>query len=162
MGLPLAVVTAIQIIGAATAVVGTISSISQGKKARRAQKAQNRRIRATNQAKAVTARRRAAREARVRQGQLAAQAEQGGFSGSSTAISGEGMTSTIQATQASNISNAQENTNAMSRGNQSIQDSSDRQQLFSSIASIGTSVFGEASKMSVTATGDGLFGSSNK
>jgi len=141
MGIPLAVVQAIQIIGAVTAVAGTVSSIQQGKKARRARQAQNRKIKAVNQAKAASARRRALRAERVRTAQLAAQAEAGGFAGSSTAISGEGMSKHITATQASQVSNSLETTNALSRGNQSIQDATDRQQLFANIASIGSTVF---------------------
>lgn len=167
MGIPVAIVQAIQIIGAATAVAGTVSSISQGKKARRRQAQQNERIKATNAAKAANARRRSAREARVRQAQLQAQAEAGGFAGSSTAISGEGQVSNIQASQASNISNAQATTNAMSAGNQAIQDSRDRQQLFSNISSIGSTVFSQGggfdnlTSEKLTAS-DGLFGSFNK
>jgi hypothetical protein len=156
MGLPLAVVQAIQIIGAIAAVGGTISSIQQGKKARRAREAQNRKVKAINQAKAAAARRRAQREERVRSAQLAAQAEAGGFSGSSTALLGQGMSKSITASKASQISNALETTNALSRGNQAVQDATDRQQLFANIASIGQSVFSVASNMS-SGTDGGLF-----
>jgi hypothetical protein len=141
MGLPLAVIQAIQVIAAVAAVAGTVSSIQQGKKARRAREAQNRKVKAINAAKATAARRRAIREERVRSAQLRAQAEAGGFSGSSTALSGEGMSKSILASKASAISNSLETTNALGRGNQAIQDSTDRQQLYANIASIGTTVF---------------------
>ena len=157
MGLPLAVVQAIQIIGAVAAVGGTIASIQQGKQARRKRVAQNRKIRAINQAKAASARRRALREERVRSAQLAAQAEAGGFSGSSTAILGQGMSKSITASKASQISNSLETTNVLSRGNQAIQDATDRQQLFANIASIGQSVFSSAGGFSNLGEDGGLF-----
>jgi hypothetical protein len=158
MGIPLAVVQAIQIIGAVTAVAGTALSIKQGNASRRAQKAQNRKIKAVNAAKASSARRKAIRAERVRSAQLAAQAEAGGFTGSSTAILGEGRSTGITATTASQISNSLTTSNALSRGSQAIQDSNDRQQLFSNIAAIGATVFSAAG--SAGGTGDGLFESS--
>jgi len=162
MGLPLAVVQAIQIVGAVTAVAGTVSSIQQGRQARRAREAQNRKVKATNQAKAVAARRRLAREERVRSAQLAAQAEAGGFVGSSTAISGEGLSSTLAATKASEISSSLATTNALSRGNQVVQDATDRQQLFANIASIGQSVFSTAGGFENLAEDGGIFDFSSK
>jgi hypothetical protein len=157
MGIPLAVIQAIQIIGAVVAVAGTVSSIQQGKKARRAREAQNRKVKAVNQAKAASARRRALREERVRRAQLASQAEAGGFTGSSTALSGEGMSKSITASKASEISNSLETTNALGRGQQAIQDSTDRQQLYANIASIGQTVFNTAGAASANATDGGLF-----
>lgn len=157
MGLPLAVVQAIQIVGAVTAVAGTVASISQGRRATRRQEAQNRRIKATNAAKATASRRRALREGRVRRAQLQAQAEAGGFSGSSTALAGLGLSATRTAEQFSTISGSLSNTNAISEGQQSIVDAQERQQLFSNVASIATSVFGVASNATETAAGEGLF-----
>jgi hypothetical protein len=138
MGLPLAIASAL------ASIVGTVSSIQQGKKARRAREAQNRKVKAINAAKASSARRRVLREQRVRRAQLAAQAEAGGFTGSSTAILGEGRSTALAASSASAISNSLETTNALSRGNQSIQDSIDRQQLFANLSAIGSTVFDQA------------------
>jgi hypothetical protein len=139
MGLETA--TIIQLVGAAAAVGGTVASQAEAGKTRRRQAEQNKKISATNAAKAVQARRQALREERVRRAQLMAQAEAAGFGGSSTAISGEALSGTIAAQQTSNVSSQLNTADALSAGSQAIADSQQRQQLFNSVASIGSSVF---------------------
>jgi hypothetical protein len=138
MGIELAVASLI------VTVAGTAASQVQAHKTRGEQRAQNRRVNASNAAKAATAKRKALREERVRRAQLIAAAEATGASGSSTAIAGEGLSGTLASEKIGSISSALDNTNALSRGAQSIADSQGRQQLFSNVASIGSSVFSAA------------------
>ena len=139
MGLEVGAVAAI--VGAVAAVGGAVASQVQAGKTASEQKRQNRRINATNAAKAIQAKRQTLREERVRRAQLMAQAEAAGISGSSTAISGEALVGTNAAQQVGQISSSLDNTNALSAGNQSIAESQQREQLFSAVSSIGSSVF---------------------
>jgi len=135
MGIGLAIASLVVAVG------GTVAQTVQARQTASRQKRQNKKISASNAAKATIARRKALREERVRRGQLLAQAEAGGFGGSSTAIAGEGISGTIAAEQIGSIGSALDTTNALSRGSQSIADSRSREQLFSNVSSIGSSIF---------------------
>lgn len=130
--------------GLIASVVGTASSIKEGKAVRRQQKKQAENVSAINSAKATAAKRQEFRAERVRRAQLAAQAEAAGVGGSSTAISGEGLSGTLASQSVGSISSALDNTNAISAGSQAIADSQARKQLFGNVASIGSSVFSSA------------------
>ena len=136
--------TTLAVAGLISSIIGTGLSIKEGQKAEDRQKKQRKRVEATNAAKATAAKRRALREERVRRAQLAAQAESAGIGGSSTAISGEALSGTQASEKISDISSGLSTTNSLSAGAQSIADSQSRQQLFSNVASIGSSVFQSA------------------
>jgi len=123
------------------AIAGTVASNVQANKTRGEQREQNRKVSASNAAKAALAKRKALREERVRRAQLSAQAEAGGVGGSSTAISGEAMSGTIAAGTIGSISSGLDTANALSASSQRIADSQQRGQLFSNVASVGSSVF---------------------
>ena len=134
-------------------VVGTASSIQQGKKTAEAQEKQRKRVNATNAAKAANAKRQELRAERVRRAQLIAQAEDSGVGDSSTALSGEALSGTLAGQKIGQVSSALDNANALSAGAQSIADSQQRQQLFSNVASIGSSVFSAAGGFSAFSSG---------
>ena len=135
MGIGLAIASLV------VAVAGTVASNVQANKTRGEQRAHNKKIQASNAAKATVARRKALREERVRRAQLASQAEQGGFGGSSTAIAGEALSGTIVGGTIGQINSSLSATNSLSKSSQSIAESRQREQLFSNVASIGSSVF---------------------
>ena len=160
MGIGLAVAAQIAaVVGGVTAVAGTVASTVQGNKTRHRRKEQNRRVNATNAAKAANAKRQGLRAERVRRAQLLAQAEASGVGGSSTALSGESLSGTLASEKIGQVSSALSNTNALSAGNQSIADSQQRQQLFSNVAQIGSSVFSASGGFSAV---DSLFSSEPK
>lgn len=136
--------TGVAIAGLVVSIIGTGASMIQARETEQRQKKQNKRIKAMNAAKASTAKRKALREERVRRGQLIAQAEAGGFGGGSTALAGAGLSGTIASNRIGQISSALNTTNVLSAGSQSIADSQSRQQLFSSVSQIGSSVFQSA------------------
>lgn len=138
MGIGLAIASLVVSVG------GAVAQNVQANKAAGRQRAQNRKVSASNAAKATVARRKAFREERVRRAQLLAQAEGAGVSGSSTALSGEGLSNVLASEKAGTISSALDNTNILSAGNQSIADARQREQLFSNVSSIGSSVFSAA------------------
>jgi len=123
------------------AVISTVASQVQAHKTAGEQKKQNRRVQASNAAKAATAKRQALREERVRRAQLLAQAEAAGVGESSTAISGEAFSGTKAAERIGQVSSALDTANVLSAGAQSIAESQQRQQLFSNVAAIGSSLF---------------------
>ncbi len=135
MGIGLAIASLVVAVG------GAVAANVQANKARHEQQRQNKKISATNAAKATIAKRKALREERVRRAQLLAQAEQGGFGASSTAISGEALSGTIAAGTIGAVSSSLSATNSISKSSQSIADAQSRQQLFSNVSSIGMSVF---------------------
>lgn len=135
MGIGLAIASLLVAVG------GAVAQNVQANKTREEQRQQNRKISATNSAKATVARRRALREERVRRAQLVSQAEAGGVGGSSTAISGEALSGTLAAGTIGSIGSSLSATNSLSAGNQSIADSRQREQLFSNVSAIGSSVF---------------------
>jgi hypothetical protein len=132
------------IAGLLVSVAGTAASIEEGRTTQRRQKKQAENVSAINAAKASAAKRQEFRAERVRRAQLAAQAEASGVGGSSTAISGEGLSGTLAAQRVGSISSALDNTNVLSAGSQAIADSQARKQLFGNVASIGSSVFSAA------------------
>lgn len=136
--------TGLAVAGLVASIVGTGASMKEASKTRSRKRAQNERIKATNASKAATERRRAFREERVRRSQLMAEAEAGGFAGSSTELSGVALSGTRADESAARVSGALETTNAISAGNQSIADSQARQQLFSNVSAIGSNVFQSA------------------
>lgn len=128
-------------VGAIAAVGGTVASQVQASETRGRQKEQNRKTMAVNAAKATQAKRQSLREERVRRAQLMAQAEAAGIGGSSTEISGTALSGTQAAQQTAGVSSALASTNALSAGAQGIAESQQREQLFSNVAAIGSSVF---------------------
>lgn len=139
MGLELAAIA--QIVSAVAVVGGAVATNVQGNKAAGRQRAQNRRVQASNAAKAATAKRQTLRAERVRRAQLLAQAEAAGVGESSTAISGEALSGTLAGERIGQISSALDTANVLSAGSQSIADARQRQQLFSNVSAIGSSVF---------------------
>lgn len=150
--------TGLAVAGLIASLVGTGASIVQGQQTESRQKRQNERIKAINAAKAATAKRQLFREERVRRAQLAAQAEAAGIGVSSTAISGEALSGTLAAQKVGQVSSALSATNALSAGAQSIAESQQRQQLFSNVASIGSSVFQTAGGFGALSGGPNVSG----
>ena len=133
------------IVGLVAGLVGTGASITEGTKARREQRRRNEKIAAQNAAKEAAARRRALREERVRRARLVAEAELTGAAGGSTALAGVGLSGTLAAEKASAIGGGAAAAESFSASESAIAKAQTRQQLFSNVAQIGTSVFQSAS-----------------
>lgn len=131
-------------IGLVSALVGTGASIAQGRKAERAQEEQAEKVSAQNAAKEVASRRQALREERVRRARILAESQASGVGDSSSAISGVGMSGTLAAEQSSAIGGAAAAAESMSSSQQDVVSAQSRQQLFSNVAGLGSTVFNAA------------------
>lgn len=89
-----------------------------------------------NAAAEVANRRKSLREERIRRAQILSQAETLGVSGSSTAISAEGMSGAIAGDALSSSGAKVSNINASYDANQAIADAQARQQYFSNIGAV--------------------------
>jgi hypothetical protein len=130
--------------GLVTSLVGAGASITEAGKTRKAQQAQAERVSAQNAAQEAASRRKTLREERVRRAQITAEADILGITGSSSVIAAEGRSGGIASESIGQTAGNLSATNALSAGSQAIASSQARQQLFSSVSSIGSSVFSAA------------------